>query len=558
MSLSLASCRYISMMTLTLYAGLMPNIDNGVHLRYTDVDEYIYYINANYAVGEYLPNDNYRLNADILKISLDYFLRNTLDYRKITYIHQAQLIGEGEDAKYIHTFYFVKGCKMQSGYVVFNIALDYWATYQYVLDDLKLVLNRTNAILPNETMVYDEITKVETPFSTDPTSYSLRLSGTGDTRRYLPNYFFYVVFIVEYVAVRNLANTDYVKATDIFAIELGTLIASIGNVGGSYASIDLASMIISGVTATTTNIGGVNNDAKIIGAYLVPYVESRVHLNLSATSVEFEYRTILTGQTKMHFTAYHMYTYRRDIPYYKYLTPTNNVGEGIDYKYYVGSFHSYMQLVNYRKSNGVQFMVSFLFSPSQVKLFVSQGENSKDITNAITIPLIANAETSDVLQHLCYIADGLSMAVNNAKSIMNSKSYGELGLNVADALLDNFKFFKGNVNADMGITQGDALTELRYDHDNCLHPLNIIYFKSLNDEKYNARLLGANVNATIENIDVIDGKTLLGATPQDVTFNDYYIRGHLIGNVAGQEDAFNIIKAKLQNGVYVRFVHDIS
>lgn len=542
--------------SLYLVKDFLPNTDDGTHLRFTYVNDYINYIGTNYGVSEVLHVDNYRLNTNVLKISFDYFKRNLLDYRKVTYLYLEQVLGNiYEQGQVMHTFYYVKGATLQSDYVVFSIELDYWATYQYLLDNHKIMLNKTNAVLANETMVYDEITKTETPFEIDPFNYSYRLSGTGDERRYLDNSFFYVVFIVEYVVTRNLANTDYVKATALFAITLSALVASIGNVGGNYASIDLASMIISGITSTTTNIGGVNNDAKVIGAYLVPWFESRVDRHLSATQVEFEYRTMLTGSTKMHFTANHMYTYRQDIPYYQFLSPTNNWGDGINYKYYVGSYHNYMQLINYRKSNGVQFMISFCFSPSKVQLIVSQADNSKDITNAITIPLIANVEISDALQTMCYIADGLGMALNNCKGIMNSKNYGELALNVGDALLDNFKFFKGNVNADMGVSQGDALTELRYDHDNCRHPLNIIYFKSLNDEKYNARLIGANVNATIENIDVLDGLNLLGGTPTGVTFDDYYLRGHLIGNVTGQQDAFNIIKQKLQNGIHLKFIH---
>lgn len=544
--------------TLTLYGNFLPNIENSTHLRFTNVDEYIYYINANYAVGEYVPVDNYRLNANTLKISHDYFLRNALDYRKITYLHLSQLLGDDEQNEWQHTFYYVKGCVFQSGYVVFTIEIDYWATYQYLLDNAKIQLNRSNAILPNETLVYDDIVKYETPFQSDPFNYSLRLSGTGDERRYLPNSFFYVVFIVEYVTIRNLANTDYVKATALFACTLSHLVASIGSEGNGYASVDIASMVISGITSTTTNIGGVNNDAKVIGAYIVPWFETSIDRHLSAISVEFNYRTMATGSTTKQFTAYHLKTYRQDVPYYKYLTPTNQIGEGINYKYYVGSYHNYMQLVNYWKREGVQFMVSFVFAPSKVQLIVSQGENSKDITNAITIPLLANVEISDALQTMCYIADGLSMALNNCKSIMNSKSYGELALNVGDALLDNFKFFKGNVSADMGVTEGDGLTELRYDHDNCRHPLNIIYFKSLNNEAYNARLIGANVNATIENIDVIDGLTLLGNTPEGVTFDKYYVRGNLVTTAVGQKEAFDIIASKLRNGIHLKFIHDIS
>lgn len=566
MSLSLYLWRFINMaQELYLYANFTPNVENSVHLRYTNVNEYIYYINVIAGVGEVVPVDNYRLNTNTLKISFDYFMRNVLDYRKITYLYLLQTIvkGEGDEqtTKNVHTFYIVKNCTLQSDYVIFNIEVDYWATYQFLLDNGKLQLNRCNAVLENETMVYDEIVKVETPYSNYPTTYSKRVYGTGDTRRYMPNNMFYVVFIVEYVTVRNLANTDYVKATDLFAVNLSPLISSLGaGVGTSYASVDLASMIISGITSTTTSIGGVNNDAKVIGAYLVPYIESRVNTHLSATEVEFNYRTMLTGNTTMTFKANHMYAYRYDLPYYEYLSPTNDQNDGIDYKYYIGCFHNYMQLVNYRKTGGVQFMVSWVFAPSKVQLIVSQGDNSKDITNAISIPLIANVEISDALQTMCYIADGVQMGINNAKSIMGSKSYGDLALNAGNALLSNFDFFKGNVNADMGVTQGDALTELRKDHDNCMFVINIMYFKSLNDEKYNARVIGANVNATIENIDVLDGLTLIGSTPNDVTFDKYFIRGNLIYNgLQGCPlDAFNTIVNKLKNGLHLQFIHDIS
>lgn len=544
---------------LYLYKDFLPNTDSGTHFRFTSVNNYINYIN-NYRINEVLTVDNYRLNTNVLKISYDYFKRNIIDYRKITYLYLEQILRDTQGSTdIIHTFYYVKSATLQSDYVTFSIELDYWATYQYLLDNHKIMLNRTNAILENEIMVYDEITKVETPNNDEPVDYSRRLSGTGDKRRYLDNSFFYVVFIVEYVVTRNLANTDYVKSTDLFAVPLSTLISSL-NIGTAetYTSVDLASMIISGITSTTTNIGGVNNDAKVIGAYIVPSFETSIESHLSVINVEFNYRTMLTGSETKTFTARSVYAYRTDLIYNEPLAPTLQEytnQDGINYKYYVGGFHNYMQIVNYRKSSYVKIMISFVFTPAKVQLFVSQGENNKDITNAITIPLIANVEISDALQTMCYIADGLSMILSNAKSIMGSKNFTDLSFNVADSILDNFKFLKGNVNADMGITQGDGLTEMRYSHDACYFPYSLIYFKSLNDEKYNARLIGANVDATIENIDVLDGLNLLGGTPTNVTFDDYYLRGHLIGSVIGQQDAYNIIKQKLQNGIHLKFIH---
>ena len=544
---------------LYLYKDFLPNTDSGTHFRFTSVNDYINYIN-NYKISEVLTVDNYRLNTNVLKISYDYFKRNIIDYRKITYLYLEQILRDTQGSTdIIHTFYYVKSATLQSDYVTFSIELDYWATYQYLLDNHKIMLNRTNAILENEIMVYDEITKVETPNNDEPVDYSRRLSGTGDKRRYLDNSFFYVVFIVEYVVTRNLANTDYVKSTDLFAVPLSTLISSLNiATAETYTSVDLASMIISGITSTTTNIGGVNNDAKVIGAYIVPSFETSIESHLSVINVEFNYRTMLTGSETKTFTARSVYAYRTDLIYNEPLAPTLQEytnQDGINYKYYVGGFHNYMQIVNYRKSSYVKIMISFVFTPAKVQLFVSQGENSKDITNAITIPLIANVEISDALQTMCYIADGLSMVLSNTKSIMGSKNFTDLSFNVADSILDNFKFLKGNVNADMGITQGDGLTEMRYSHDACYFPYSLIYFKSLNDEKYNARLIGANVDATIENIDVLDGLDLLGGTPTNVTFDDYYLRGHLIGSVIGQQDAYNIIKQKLQNGIHLKFIH---
>ena len=544
---------------LYLYKDFLPNTDSGTHFRFTSVNDYISYIN-NYKISEVLTVDNYRLNTNVLKISYDYFKRNIIDYRKITYLYLEQILrGTHGSTNIIHTFYYIKSATLQSDYVTFSIELDYWATYQYLLDNHKIMLNRTNAILENETMVYDEITKVETPNNDDPVNYSRRLFGTGDRRRYLDNSFFYVIFIVEYVVTRNLANTDYIKSTDLFAVPLSTLISSLNiPTAETFASVDLASMIISGITSTTTNIGGVNNDAKVIGAYIVPSFETSIESHLSVISVEFNYRTMLTGSETKTFTARSVHAYRTDLIYNEPLAPTLEEytnQDGINYKYYVGGFHNYMQIVNYRKSSYVKIMISFVFAPAKVQLFVSQGENSKDITNAITIPLIGNVEISDALQTMCYIADGLSMVLSNTKSIMGSKNFTDLSFNVADSILDNFKFLKGNVNADMGITQGDGLTEMRYSHDACYFPYSLIYFKSLNDEKYNARLIGANVDATIENIDVLDGLDLLGGTPTNVIFDDYYLRGHLIGSVIGQQDAYNIIRQKLQNGIHLKFIH---
>ena len=184
--------------SLYIYKDFLPNTDNGTHFRFTNVNDYIKYINTNYGINEVLTVDNYRLNTNVLKVSFDYFKHNLIDYRKITYLRLEQRLSDTHVlANIMNTFYYVKSATLQSDYVTFSIELDYWATYQYLLDNHKIMLNRTNAILENEVMVYDEITKVETPINDDPVDYSRRLFGTGDRRRYLDNSFFYVVFIVQ-------------------------------------------------------------------------------------------------------------------------------------------------------------------------------------------------------------------------------------------------------------------------------------------------------------------------------------------------------------------------
>ena len=64
-----------------------------------------------------------------------------------------------------------------------------------------------------------------------------------------------------------------------------------------------------------------------------------------------------------------------------------------------------------------------------------------------------------------------------------------------------------------------------------------------------------NLQSHNKNIDVLDGLDLLGGTPTNVTFDDYYLRGHLIGSVIGQQDAYNIIRHKLENGIHLKFIH---
>ena len=72
---------------LHLYKDFLPNTDNGTHFRFTSVNDYINYINNNYRINEVLTVENYRLNTNVLKVSFDYFKRNFIDYRKITYLY---------------------------------------------------------------------------------------------------------------------------------------------------------------------------------------------------------------------------------------------------------------------------------------------------------------------------------------------------------------------------------------------------------------------------------------------------------------------------------------
>ena len=142
--------------SLYIYKDFLPNTDNGTYFRFTNINDYINYINTNYGINEVLTVDNYRLNTNVLKVSFDYFKRNLIDYRKITYLRLQQRLSDTHvSANIINTFYYVKSATLQSDYVTFSIELDYWATYQYLLDNHKIMLNRTNAILENEVKEID-------------------------------------------------------------------------------------------------------------------------------------------------------------------------------------------------------------------------------------------------------------------------------------------------------------------------------------------------------------------------------------------------------------------
>ena len=377
-----------------LFRNILPNVDNSVHIRYTDVEDYLDFLAPN-AVYD-LTADNYRLNTNVLKVSLNHFLNYAIDYMEVTYVALEQTLDENY-TKYV--FYFVKNCYVQSGYVVYMLEEDIWATEQETLNQLKIVVNRCNAKLPNEVGIYDEIKKTET----HRLDQSGQLYDTGYTRPLATQKFwnlnmFYVVFVVQWVTSRNLANTDYIKSTNTFAINLEDLLISMGDPTGhtTFKATDLACMCISGVTKTSTNVWGVTNDAKVIKAFIIPKNEGKIERNLGALTVNFIYRTWLTGNTDKTFTAYEL---RNTIEYFNYALSLTDFDA--NYKYYIGTYYNYMQLLNYMHNIdndrylNVRFV--FMYSQSDVQIFIEQGNEQKEITNGFSIPLIANVEQTDVL-----------------------------------------------------------------------------------------------------------------------------------------------------------------
>ena len=252
------------MANLLLYGGITPNTNN-IHYLFDNIATFKQTLQS-YLIKS-VTLDNYRINGGIIKVKIDETITDT-NYKNITYA-----INEKDNICYV-----VKSGILQSGFIIYQCDVDFWASYIAQASFSRINILRCNRNV--DVGVYDniKITKnnTQTRFEIPVGDYVIDNTQTPP-REFKNDYKFenaYIVFCMTYNIEQNVFGST--SATGMFALNLKTLYDKfvIFNSGNAYINpIELARACVGGIYGVHgTNAYGITStlDAKVTKAYLIP------------------------------------------------------------------------------------------------------------------------------------------------------------------------------------------------------------------------------------------------------------------------------------------------
>ena len=399
-----------------LFRGFLPNWENGIHYVFDDYIKFMDYATAHSFNMVEIDFTNYRLNNLILSVSKSKIDANSsaiFDYGSITYVIAYDEATSMTQNKPYFMAYHVKSFKIQSDNVIFELSLDYWASYIYLADFKKLCVNRCNKKIAGEYGLYDDIIRTKNL----PTYKYFYASEHGDGTLRTDNVS--LVMLIRTITSQNIFGTNYVSTDYIAYAPLSEFVQDFidGTQNIDVTSVDLASRIAGGVYAQS--FGSVNaTDAKVLKAWLIP--SYYLNQQLSAPVLKIKYKTCYSNNVTFERQMKIPRVSREDV-YYDFL---NNCEPSK--KWYLGGFNNGLEIPN-AAADLRRVFVTFDIGANDIVITASDGNAEKDITNVFEIPVIGQSEEQTTLEKISfwskYIGDCLSdlqQSTNNFNSPLSA------------------------------------------------------------------------------------------------------------------------------------------
>lgn len=522
--------------SLNLYRAFTPNLDGGRHFVFSSYESYLQQLS--FCLDKTIEANNYRINALTCQIN------GITD--DITYIIDIERDTAQNNAIVYFKCYYVEKITIQSGFTILSLSIDNWGTYFNKVDVQNAVLKRSNRDMgQNGVGAYDNIKETIVTSGAELLDFEA-LDGDATGYDFLKTYDdedVSIVFIASLVVAQNLAGTESTTAILPLACTLKYLRELCTQEKQQrYGCVEIATQIISGITALkyqgTSFIVG---DVQVLKVFMIP-TDALVFTNYG-----YVFKTkcqCLSTTQETEFTA----TLLKPSKYMKFFTiNVNNMN--INIKYYLGVVNDGLELTHFTKNNIVSY--TFEVNHDGVNVIVAQGDDFKDITSHFEVALIGSSVSQDALQKIAYFTKSIASNINIASS---KTAIGgiESALSFASNLLSNRTKAKGTIgNSDATLIY--AWSNVGY--NKVITPYYFTKYKSVINEKKNARIYGVNYNISIGDYNLVD---LLA---------DLKYAGYLLGeNVTGEHaytfmsieccvqgapvEACDTIKNKLARGVY--------
>ena len=522
----------------------MPN-NNNLHYLFTTLAKY------KTALTSYLVKsvtlDNYRINTNIIKVKIDENLTEANAY-DLTYAIDERIN--------FFRCYHVNRVTIQSGYVILNCSVDYWASYL-----LKAQFSNVNVLRCNRRVGIGMLDELDGTYGNAIRSYCA-VSGysSGSNNELYDRSKVYIVFALKYNIDQN--NAGSVSRIGLYALNLKDLVTALYDAQSDsdpdkkYYSIvnpvELAIDFVSGIYGIVgSNMWGGSGtlNACVIGAWFSDSVSV-----ISASNIEIKSKAHWHNFDDVTITPYEVI--KNEVT--KTLTITNDFNK----QFYVGTKQNGLKLKRTTEAT-ISVCIKTIPSADKLTIIAYQGDMQQEITDAFSVvvgttdgDITAERQIIDVVQNSVRAIGG---AIALGKGIASGNGFATaLGVtNLAGGLADEIGKGRSNHIGNM-VKGGDgALAYYRVftgqDFDNPTNNLNtpitnpyvINAFASINDEDVNVRLYGAKFSEKVTSLVSVFSSTLMGTGA--LTDYTYLQANALVDGIP--TDASDVIKAKLQQGI---------
>ena len=424
----------------------------------------------------------------------------------------------------VEEFYHVERVEFAGGAVLLHVTEDYWANYAYNAVGTMFV-TRCNRNIGNG--IYDPIAYTEGSATT--TSLNSETPELSD--------------IAIYYAAVNQTNVDTVlnaasSFTALYANDLDEL--SETKPSSVTRVIDWATILIGGINAVKGIYATSDIDAYVFKAYIAPNIYQSYLTSMP----------IFKSKTLFNDGDIELTPDRIQAPYSAtWATFTINIDS--DYIYSIGTKYHGLELP--RSTQPIEVRYRFIFGQSVLRVLVSVGNQSLDITEDFEVMLTVTEGTMNATQQIAQTIKGVSDAgqaaayTGMAMAGPGGTVFGAslMAAGVASGILQGASQGNGKViGAGNGVLCWTNGLQLEY-------PYKQRTYKSICDEKAHARMFGAKFAEWCDDFADIMSHPLLGGGDMSGFVYTYIEADAQIKNVPTAAAEF--IQNALRNGIYIDY-----
>lgn len=532
---------------LYLFKESNPNREGGHHIIAADEKGYLNAAGTRLCI---VSEDNYRVNSLVAKVE-----GNVLES---TYAIDVEYDTYNNEFLYWRC-YHVKSADYVSGFTVLYLSVDLWGSYLFKAKITNGTVTRCNRNIGLGK--YDPIN--ETAYikgDADILTNIVPLGGDSKSSDGTVSWYdcenVSIVFFASCVISETISGSNNVTEILPFAAKLSDLATLFDLTSQSEKALqsngiaEAATQLVSGITSLKTSVSWLKtNDVTILRMYFVP----TELLNFGSWFYTFNTKCqILQDAGLSDVTLGGVILKPSNLRLAFEFNPT---GDMLNFKYFAGTHVNGMELTAYTQPSVIEY--SFTLNHDGLQALVMQGDDVKDISSHFQLQLLGSSEQNDALKNIAYWGKYLTNLIGAVgKNFSTNSAYKQIG---ATTSYVSGVFSQLGQSAKAGGTVGNGDGSVTFDWSRKTgspllvnYPFYLIKYKSVRDERQNARYNGASFNVHLSDgiaYDVLshiaENNYLLG----EGSLTDTFIEMNCC--VTGvPSEACTFIESELRKGIY--------